>query len=195
MHVVARKPEIEGYAERPHPEGNYRDQICQGLNYNLPPELMWTDMTDKYQNAEKLVGRYRQFCETHLFLAEAFPNLSVDFGPGSLAAYLGADIGFGEDTVWFEPCFKDEDLLWEDDIPELKLDPENEWFKNHLKVIKDCHELAGDDFYIAIPDLMENIDVLASLRDTSLLLMDLVGEDEEIERRVEQVMLMRTGAI
>ncbi len=55
MHVVARKPEIEALADKPHPEGNYHDQICQGLNYGLPDELKWTDMEDKYQNAEKLV--------------------------------------------------------------------------------------------------------------------------------------------
>ena len=105
MHVVARKPEIEHLATIPHPEGNYHDQICQGLDYDLSEELKWTDMEDKYQNPAKLVGRYRRFCETHEFLAEAFPNLNADFGPGSLAAYLGADIGFGEDTVWFVPCF------------------------------------------------------------------------------------------
>ena len=187
MHVVARKPEVEEFAKIPHPEGTYRDQMCQGLNYDLPEEYNWTDMEDKYLNAEKLVGRYRHFCETHEFLGEAFPNLNVDFGPGSLAAYLGADIGFSEDTVWFIPCFNDEDMFWEDDIPQLELDPENPWFQKHLKLINECHRLAGDDFYVDIPDLMENIDVLASLRDTSLLLMDLAGEPEEIENRVAQV--------
>ena len=187
MHVVARKPEIEHLAKMPHPEGNYHDQICQGLDYDVPDEYKWTDMTDKYQNPEKLVGRYRKFCETHEFLGESFPNLNVDFGPGSLAAYLGSNVEFSEDNVWFEPCFKDEDMYWEDDIPKLQFDPENEWFKKHLAVVKGCKELAGDDFYIDIPDLMENIDVLASLRDTSLLLMDLASEDEEMEERVAQV--------
>ena len=64
--------------------------------YNLPKELLWKDMEDKYQNAERMVARYRYFCEHHEFLGECYPNLNIDFGPGSLAAYLGCDIGFNE---------------------------------------------------------------------------------------------------
>ena len=49
------------------------------------------DIEDKYGNPERIVERFRYFCETHDFLAESFPNLSVDFGPGSMAGYLGSE--------------------------------------------------------------------------------------------------------
>ena len=75
-------------------------------------------MEDKYQNAERIVARYHQFCQTHEFLGESFPNLNIDFGPGSLASYLGSDIGFKEDTVWFIPCFDS----WED-VPKMTFNP------------------------------------------------------------------------
>ena len=76
-------------------------------------EISSPDMEDKYMNAERMVARYHQFCQTHEFLGEAFPNLSADFGPGSLASYLGCDIGFNEDTTWFVPCLEDWDVIYD----------------------------------------------------------------------------------
>lgn len=182
MCVIARRPEVEPFSDGTPVEGGYLDQICQGKYYNMPEELKWTDMEDKYQNAERIVARYRYFCQTHAFLGESFPNLNIDFGPGSLAAYLGSEIGFKEDTVWFNKCLDS----W-DGVEKFRFDPENKWYKKHLQLAKDCRELAGDDFYVDMPDLMENIDVLASLRGAQDVLFDLLDEPEMIGERIQEV--------
>lgn len=182
MCVIARRPEVEQYSDRTPVEGGYLDQICQGKYYNMPEELKWKDMEDKYQNPQRIVDRYRYFCQTHAFLGESFPNLNIDFGPGSLASYLGSEIGFKEDTVWFNKCLDG----W-DGVPKLTFDPENKWFKKHLQLAKDCQALAGDDFYVDMPDLMENIDVLASLRGAQDILFDLLDEPEMIGERIQEV--------
>ena len=182
MCVIARRPEVEQYSDGTPVEGGYLDQICQGKYYNMPEELKWKDMEDKYQNPQRIVDRYRYFCQTHAFLGESFPNLNIDFGPGSLASYLGSEIGFKEDTVWFNKCLDG----W-DGVPKLTFDPENKWFKKHLQLAKDCQALAGDDFYVDMPDLMENIDVLASLRGAQDILFDLLDEPEMIGERIQEV--------
>ena len=182
MCVIARRPEVEQFSDGTPVEGGYLDQICQGKYYNMPKELYWKDMEDKYQNAERIVARYRYFCDTHAFLGESFPNLNIDFGPGSTAAYLGSDIGFKEDTVWFKKCLDG----W-DGVPKLTFDPENKWFKKHLQLAKDCRALAKDDFYVDMPDLMENIDVLASLRGAQDILFDLLDEPEKVGQRIQEV--------
>lgn len=182
MCVIARKPEVEQYSDGTPVEGGYLDQICQGKYYNMPEELKWKDMEDKYQNAQRIVDRYRYFCDTHYFLGESFPNLNIDFGPGSLASYLGSEICFKEDTVWFNKCLDS----W-DGVPKLTFDPENKWFKKHIRLAKDCRELAGNDFYVDMPDLMENIDVLASLRGAQDILFDLLDEGEMIGERIREV--------
>ena len=182
MCVIARRPEVEQYSDGTPVEGGYLDQICQGKYYNMPEELKWKDMDDKYQDPQRIVDRYRYFCQTHAFLGESFPNLNIDFGPGSLASYLGSEIGFKEDTVWFNKCLDG----W-DGVPKLTFDPENKWFKKHLQLAKDCQALAGDDFYVDMPDLMENIDVLASLRGAQDILFDLLDEPEMIGERIQEV--------
>ena len=182
MCIIARRPEVEQYSDGTPVEGGYLDQISQGKYYNMPEELKWKDMEDKYQNPQRIVDRYRYFCETHAFLGESFPNLNIDFGPGSLASYLGSEIGFKEDTVWFNKCLDS----W-DGVPKLTFDPENKWFKKHIQLAKDCQALAGDDFYVDMPDLMENIDVLASLRGAQDILFDLLDEPEMIGERIQEV--------
>ncbi len=182
MCVIARRPEVEAFSDGRPVEGGYLDQICQGKYYHLPEELMWKDMTDKYQDAARIVERYRYFCDTHLFLGESFPNLNIDFGPGSLAAYLGSDIGFKEDTVWFKKCLDS----W-DGVPKLTFDPENPWFQKHIQLARDCRALVGDEIYVDMPDLMENIDTLSSLRGAQDTLYDLLDEPEEIGKRIREV--------
>jgi 5-methyltetrahydrofolate--homocysteine methyltransferase len=140
------------------------------------------DMDDKYLNAERIVERFRYFCETHEFMAESFPNLSIDFGPGSMAGYMGCNIVFNKNTVWFDEFVED----WLE-YKDLEYDPENEWFKKHIELFRRVKELAGDDFYIGIPDIMENIDVLASMRGAQNTIFDMVDEPEEMERRIAQI--------
>ncbi len=140
------------------------------------------DMYDKYRDARRMAERYRYWVETHEFLADSFPNISLDFGPGSLAAYLGSDIEFSPGTVWFKECVDE----WEG-CPALRFDPDNPWFREHLQLFRDVKALAGDDYYLTIPDLMENIDVLASLRGAQNTIFDMVDEPEEVEERIRQV--------
>ena len=140
------------------------------------------DMYDKYRDAARMAERYRYWVQTHEFLADSFPNISLDFGPGSIAAYLGSDIEFSPGTVWFTECVEE----WEG-YPKLRFDPNNHWYSEHIKLFQDVKKLAGDDYYLAIPDLMENIDVLASLRGAQNTIFDMVDEPEELEERIRQV--------
>lgn len=182
MNVIVRRPEIEEFSGKRPVQGTIKDVHCQGKYYNLPEHLKYTDMNDKYFTAERMVERYRQFCDTHAFLGESFPNLDVDFGPGAMASYLGAEICFQEDTVWYKSCIEE----WED-ADDFLFRPNSKWFRQHLNLVKQCKELANGDFLIPMPDIMENIDVIASLRGAQNTLFDLVDEPELIKNRITQI--------
>ena len=162
MSIIAEKPEAMDAEKAAH--------------------LKSVDVEDKYMNPERIVERFRYFCETHDFLAESFPNLSVDFGPGSMAGYLGSEIVFDMKTVWFREFVED----WLD-YPDLAFDPENKWFQKHMEVFRRVCELSGGDFYVGIPDIMENLDVLVSMRGAQDTIFDMMDEPEELLRRVNQV--------
>lgn len=137
---------------------------------------------ERYLNTEKMLGHFRNWCDNIEFMGESFPNMIADFGPGSVAAYLGCDITFNERTVWFNEFVED----WED-VPPLKFDPENKWFKKHIEVIKECQAQSNGDFLVNVPDLMENIDVFASMRGAQDTIFDMMDEPEMVEERIKQI--------
>ncbi len=137
---------------------------------------------DKCFNAKLIDASYRQFCAEHDFLAEGFPNLSVDLGPGSMAAYLGCDVAFSGGSVWYDEFIKD----W-DGVADFAFDPKSVWFNKHLQTFKEVVELSKGDYYVGIPDIMDNIDVIASMRGAQDTIFDLMDEPEEIHRRIQQV--------
>lgn len=148
----------------------------------LDPKYAYNSIEEKYTNPEKMVAHFRNWAENIEWMGESFPNMSADFGPGSIAGYLGSEIVFNERTVWFEECVED----WEE-YPPLKFDPENKWFKKHMEVVKECTRLANGDFVNTVPDLMENIDVFASLRGAQDTIFDMMDEPEMVEERIQQI--------
>lgn len=72
--------------------------------FQIPEEIKSKSLEEKYMDPESVVRRYRYYCETHEFLGESFPNLNADFGPGSLAAYLGSEIGSKTEPYGFIPA-------------------------------------------------------------------------------------------
>ncbi len=183
MHVVARNANTEDAWQKAKQEGKKGcEQICQGVDYLLPDELMYHDMVEKYQDAKKMVERYRHFCGNHTFLAESFPNINVDFGPGCMAAYQGAEVVFHDDTVWFEHFVKD----WKDTAP-IRFDENQKWWKAHYTLVQEVQKLAGSDFYVGIPDIMENVDVLSSMRGAQDIIYDMIDYADELHKRVEEV--------
>lgn len=148
----------------------------------LDPKYEYNSLDEKYTDAEKIVAHFRNWCDNIEFLGESFPHLMADFGPGSVAAYLGCEITWQERTVWFNEFVED----WAD-VPPLKFDSENKWFKKHIEVIRKCQELSNGDYIVDVPDLMENIDVLASMRGAQDTIFDMMDEPEEIEDRIAQV--------
>lgn len=183
MCVIARDSGIEAAYQQAVAAGVALPVVrSQGWHTALPAELRLRGADDKYRDAARMVERYRHFCQTHHFYAESIPNINVDFGPGSIAAYLGADIVFNEDTVWFEPCVED----WAD-MPDFRFDSQNPWLQEHLALVREVRRLSGEDFYVQMPDLMEGIDVLAAMRGPQDTVFDLIDEPEEIRRRIGQV--------
>ncbi|MFZ0530781.1 MAG: hypothetical protein WAL91_09615 [Propionicimonas sp.] len=183
MCVIARDRGIEAAYQQSLAAGTKNFSVlCQGVDPTIPAELTPRDMDDLYTDAVRMDQRYRHFCQTHHFLGESFPNIDADFGPGSMAAYLGSNVVFREDTQWFEHCIDD----WAGHPP-LKFDPDSFWWAKHYQLIKDLRVLAKGDYLIGMPDIMENVDVLASLRGVENSLYDMIDEEEEVLRRIGEV--------
>lgn len=113
---------------------------------------------------------------------DALPIGRVDMGPGSLALYLGSEPEFSHDTVWFHPL-ADQSVL---ERP-LRLDPANRWWRRQLALIDAVLEKSAGRYPVGFPDLVENLDVLASLRDAQTLMVDLKERPVWVKQKIAEI--------
>ena len=149
---------------------------------NLTADEKFSDAKDMYLNVDKKIANYRNFCETHYFMADAYPSFSADIGPGSFAVYVGSEPVFTWDTVWFSEIMNDIR-----DQGCLKYDPDNKWWALHREMFKRAKELSNDEFLINIPDIVENIDILAALRGPQNLCYDLMDHPETVKEALDKL--------
>jgi len=125
----------------------------------------------------ELCERYHRFLAAQRFYADAFPFWFINFGAGALAAFVGANVHPDDNTVWFEPT---EALPIKDIDPVF--DPHGAWWRRVVDVTQAAVEYWDGTLAVSHTDLGGTLDVLASLRTTEGLLMDLVDAPEEVER-------------
>lgn len=151
-----------------------RDEPCGPVVPMPPPASSEQQHADPDYN----VACFRNYLNTHHFMAEAYPNTNINIGPGSLSVYLGAEPEFAPDTIWYKPCIRD----WK--TWEFKFDAGNRWFKRHIEAIKRQKELSGGEFLVGIPDLLEGVDILSAMRDPMEFCYDLIDHPELIKKHL-----------
>jgi hypothetical protein len=117
------------------------------------------------------------------YIADALPLADFGLGPGTLSVYLGA-IPIFDGTVWYKPCITEDDPTH---YPEIRFDKNNEWWKISAASARECAAMARGKYLVGCPDLIENIDTLAALRDTEQLLIDMVTRPEWVEQKLHEI--------
>ncbi len=115
--------------------------------------------------------------EATTYLGDAFPRFWPNFGPGIVAAFTGAGLHATPDTTWFSPCA----CPCASDL-HIELSTANAWWQRVNSVTQAAVERWGHQLSIGFSDLGGNLDILAHLRGTHALLLDLVDEPFEVER-------------
>jgi hypothetical protein len=148
----------------------------QGTAASIDPVRYWNDPA-------AIVERVRSESERAEYPGDLAPLAPfLGWGPGSLALYLGSRPDFAKDTVWFFPR-EDDPEAW----PDFVFDPESDIWRAHESTLRILAAQARGRCLIGCPDLVENLDILASLRETQSLMFDLVERPEWVEARIAQI--------
>ena len=144
------------------------------------PSIPWHHFNSFYDfsvPAEAIVDWYEYHVENTVFLGDSFPSALPYFGPGSIAAHLGAKVRNTETTTWFQPrqAVEAKDLR-------LKLIPDEPWLKRVLDIYRAAQDRFEGNVLLATTDIGGNLDVVSSFRHGEALLFDLYDCPEEIER-------------
>ncbi len=138
-----------------------------------------------YLEAQARARRNHHQLSRESFPADVIPVANTDIGPGSLALVLGSEPGFSPETVWFEPCMGDDPHP--EGRPPIRFDPENRWWKVHEATLRACAELGVGKYMVGCPDLIENVDILASLRGSQRLLMDMIERPDWVSEKMCEI--------
>jgi 5-methyltetrahydrofolate--homocysteine methyltransferase len=142
------------------------------------PEQAHTDL-------DCVLSRQEKYFAENRFFAEAFPNAAINLGAGSLAAYLGSELGFAWDTIWFEPL---PELLEAPESVQLPVyDPDNRWWRKQLDMARTTAAAARGKYVPTIPDVVENIDILAAMRGPQQTLFDLYDRPEWVKQWIRRI--------
>jgi len=139
---------------------------------NYPLDMPVSEVLDLY---EPVIANTRYY-------ADAFPAWWVNFGPGIMAGFTGADVNSvsePSETVWFSTAA-------EVDVRELALwyDPDNVWWRRVQDFTEAMVARWGGRLAVGHTDLGGNLDILASFCTTEGLLFSLIDHPEEVDRLV-----------
>ena len=150
---------------------------------NTPPKA--ESIRDRYENGERRAQWSHHILARQVFPADVLPVSDTLISAGDLALFLGAEPGFSRETVWFSPTMNRE--TDPENLPPLVFDETNHWWQVVDQTIRTATDLGRGKYLIGCPDLMENIDILAVLRDPQKMLIDMIERPEWVERKVEEI--------
>jgi hypothetical protein len=138
-----------------------------------------------FTDPEQVIPRQEKLIERTYYGGEAFPMMMpVDVHMVAItAAYLGAPYRLvaGSDSAWADPIFED----WAT-RPPLVFDPANSWWQISRRLLDAGAQRAPGRYYVGVPDLNAPTEVVALLRGTEPLLMELLERPEEIKKAMDE---------
>jgi len=159
-------------------------QVVYPRNVGTPEIDSWVFLR-YYPDVEEALERlFHQFSRI-VFGKEAYPNVWVNLGPGSLAAYLGAEIKFDPkaNTSWFLGNFSLKEL------ENMEFDPENEWWGYTCRAYDAAREKCRGRAILGFTDLLDAVTVTGLLRGNfpTNLLRDMFTDGRRVKRAFERV--------
>ncbi len=128
--------------------------------------------------AEGIVDSWDDFLARTRFLGDAYPRQLLNFGPGALAAVLGARAEAANGTVWFHPPEMKEIAAL--DFPGCDLG--HPWVKRMEALIGAAEKRWGATVALDMTDMGGVFDVLQVFRPGEGLLLDLYDAPEDVAR-------------
>jgi len=157
----------------------------------LAPKNAWMVQSDSwgflryYPDIERAFRKlFHQFSKT-MFGKEAYPNVFVNLGPGSLSACLGAELKFDAKvgTAWFNGDFP---LL---QIQDMKLNPESKWWRYTIDCTETATRRSKDKAIVSFTDLLDVVTIVGQLRGNypTNLLKDMFVNQKRLVRALDNI--------
>jgi 5-methyltetrahydrofolate--homocysteine methyltransferase len=126
---------------------------------------------------EQIIDRMDYELSGTRFLGDAFPDFRPNFGPGVLAAFLGARLHNGAGTAWFLP-----ETLKPISESSFAIQEDSVWLRRICDLIEAAERRWQGHVQIGITDLGGSLDILSTFRPAEHLLLDLYDHPDQVKR-------------
>jgi hypothetical protein len=141
-----------------------------------------TSVEQRHTDPEYIARNTRYRMARRVWPAEILPAAWPHIGTLPLAVYLGATPHFSEQNIWYSPCMADLE-----DHPPLALDPDAPQCRQLEAIVRETVRLAGGNYLLGMPAILPGMDILAELRGTGELMMDMIENPEGVHRRLAEI--------
>ncbi|MCL2508743.1 MAG: hypothetical protein FWF05_06165 [Oscillospiraceae bacterium] len=162
--------------------GRFCLHLSMRLNKTEAPPAAPEDVAGRWEDIDYRTRHYDWQAASSRFFAEGFPRSFVNFGPGCLAAMIGGSYKWAEDTVWFENGKVITD--W-DSPPPPALDEASAMYRLTKALTQSL--LDSGQSCVSVSDMGGTYDIVAALRGTQDLLMDLYEYPEQVKAYVKKL--------
>jgi hypothetical protein len=149
---------------------------------DVPPPGPAPESGEWWHDPEWFAAKVRYDLSRREYPADALPMARINTGPGALATLLGSEPVFEPGTVWYRPCIADPETH-----PPLGFDRDAPWWKIHEALLRAAVRQSEGSYLVGCPDLIENFDTYASLRDSQLALVDLYDRPGFVKEKIAEI--------
>ncbi len=114
--------------------------------------------------------------------ADVLPVAWPDIGTVTLAPYLGAIPKYEKDNIWYQSCIRNPDAH-----PPLLFDPAHPYGRMLKTVLQKTVEYSQGHYFVGLPAIVPNLDVLTELRGTENLLMDMIERPAWVHQKLHEI--------
>ena len=137
----------------------------------LPPRP--ADLAGQHTDPDWVSARIR---------ADMVPLCWPDLGTVSLAPYLGAVSQYGANNVWYRHTIADTDTA-----APLTFDQNNPAVQSLEATVRAVVDTAANNYFTGMPALIPNLDVLAEVRGTQDLLIDMLENPAWVHEKLAEI--------
>ena len=138
---------------------------------------------------EQVAARVRHQMAHQVWPADILPVAWPDIGTVPLVMCLGARAEYTRDNVWYHPCIHDPASH-----PALVFNSQAPAWQRLEAVVRKTVELSRGNYLVGMPALCSGLDVLAGLRGTQALLMDLYDRPAWVHEQMQAIFTAYTDA-
>ncbi|HOK66314.1 MAG TPA: hypothetical protein PK054_00520 [Anaerohalosphaeraceae bacterium] len=152
------------------------------LHEDVPQPAAAADAEQYHTDPNRVAERIHYEMAHKVWPADMLPVAWPDIGTVTLAPFLGAVPKYEKENIWYHPCIADPESH-----PPLRYNPDAPYSRMLKAVLRAAVARSGGHYFVGMPAIISNLDVLAAVRGTEDLLVDMLERPAWVHQKLQEI--------